>query len=158
EPIELAGLTGGVCDRLREEFTRHGRSLELVAPGPVWGDWDKLRLEQIVTNLVSNAFKHAPRSPVRVSVLAPSESRATLCVMDRGPGIPAGEQARIFERFTQLPTTGGGSGGGGVGLGLWIVAHIVEALGGTIRIESAPGSGATFVIDLPRRAQPPEGG
>src|SRR5262249_40210215 len=126
EPIDLAALTGGVCERLREEFARHGRTLEVIAPAPVWGDWDKLRLEQVVTNLVSNAFKHAPRSPVRVLALGQDENNATLVVSDHGPGVPPEERERIFERFTQLP-----SSGGGFGLGLWIVAQIVEALSGS---------------------------
>jgi len=148
EPLDLAALAGGVCDRLRDEFTRHGRTLEVVSAGQVWGDWDKLRLEQVVTNLVSNAFKHAPRSPVWVGVTELGNDRAALTVSDRGPGIRPEERARIFERFTQLP-----SSGGGLGLGLWIVAQIVEALDGAVHIESEPGQGASFVIDLPRHPQ-----
>lgn len=148
EPVDMAAVAAGVCDRLREEFTRHGRTLEVIAPGPVWGEWDRLRIEQIVTNLVSNAFKHAPRSPVRVVVAPQGDDRATLSVVDSGPGIRPEERVRIFERFTQLP-----SSGGGLGLGLWIVAQIVEALGGGIRIENAPVNGACFVVELPRLAQ-----
>jgi signal transduction histidine kinase len=149
EPLELAGLAGSVADRFRDEFTRHGRVLEVHATGAVWGDWDRLRLEQVLTNLLSNALKHAPRSPVRVLVVAENDHQARLIVADQGPGILPEERARIFERFTQLPSTGGG-----LGIGLWIVAQIVEALGGTIRIESEVGRGASFIVELPRHTSP----
>jgi signal transduction histidine kinase len=151
EPIELGSLAAGVCERLRPAFAREGRTLDVYAPEPVRGDWDRLRLEQVLTNLISNALKHARRSPVKVSVLTLADGRASLAVADQGPGIRQDERERIFERFMQLPSTGGG-----LGLGLWIVSQIVQALGGEIRIESEPGAGACFIVDLPPQAQPPE--
>jgi signal transduction histidine kinase len=75
--------------------------------------------------------------------------RAILTVRDRGIGISLPDQARIFERFERAVSE---RSYGGFGLGLWIVREIVESLGGTVRVESAPGEGATFTVELSRHA------
>ncbi|WP_242340633.1 CHASE domain-containing protein [Anaeromyxobacter sp. SG66] len=149
EPFDLAELAREVVARFEDEARRAGCTLELVAPEPVPGSWDRLRLDQVLTNLVSNAIKYGPNQPVEVRVEGVGE-RAVLTVRDRGIGIPPEDQARIFERFERAVSK---RSYGGFGLGLWIVREIVESLGGTVRVESAPGSGATFTVELSRRAQ-----
>lgn len=150
EPVDIVATVAGVCERLRDQFTHQGRKLEAATPpGPLWGDWDRIRLEQILTNLITNAHKHAPGAPVLVEVKATAGDRVQLTVADQGPGITAEDRQRIFERFTQAHVTEGGRG-----LGLWIVAQIVEAFGGTIQLNNGPTGGATFTVDLPRRLDP----
>ena len=106
-------------------------------------------LAEIVDNLVSNALKFSP-SDRRVTVrLEAREGLAQMAVVDQGPGLTAEDQRKLFGRFARLSArpTGGESS---VGLGLSIVKHMVEAMGGRIRAESEPGHGATFIVELPR--------
>src|SRR6185312_11439403 len=102
--------------------------------------------DQIVTNLLSNAIKYGRGQPITIAIDARAD-RAMLSVADRGIGIGEEDQARIFERFERAVSV---RHYGGFGLGLWIVRQIVQALGGTIEVESAPGQGATFTVTLPR--------
>jgi PAS domain S-box-containing protein len=146
EDVNLSQLVPEVEDRLRQMVERGGTTVELrVQPGVV-GRWDRLRLEQVLVNLLTNAVKYGGRSPIEISLQA-DERQATLAVRDRGPGIPEAEQQRIFERFARAAPRGVG----GMGLGLYITRQIVEAHGGRIRIESQPGQGATFLVELPIR-------
>jgi two-component system sensor histidine kinase KdpD len=105
---------------------------------------DPVLLEQVVTNLLDNAFRHAPSSRVRV-VGRPGAGGVALRVIDHGPGIPAAERERVFELFHRLEdgTTEG------TGMGLAICRGIVRALDGDIRALGTPGGGATFVVRLP---------
>jgi signal transduction histidine kinase len=114
------------------------------------GRWDRLRLEQVLENLLSNAFKYGAGQPVEV-VVGGGEGRALLSVQDGGVGIAAADVERIFGRFERAAPT---RNFGGLGLGLYIARQIVEAHGGSIRLESSPGQGTTFTVDLPRAAQP----
>lgn len=107
------------------------------------GLWDRARLDQVLTNLLANALRYAPRTPVRVYVERAGD-HVVLLVRDEGPGIAPEHHARIFERFERMSDRGGG-----LGLGLWISRSIVEAHGGTIAIDSAKGGGATFRVELP---------
>jgi PAS domain S-box-containing protein len=111
------------------------------------GDADKLR--QIVVNLVDNALKYTPEgTPVAVAVDA-DDRRVRLSVSDRGPGIPRAEQARVFERFYRVDPHHARAPGG-TGLGLYICRELAERMDGSIRLESAEGEGATFIVELPR--------
>ena len=105
---------------------------------------DPLRLRQALDNLVANALVHAPAGDEVVVGAALQGGRILLSVSDRGDGIPLGEQARIFERGVRLDDARPGSG-----LGLAIGRAIAEAHGGTLSVESEPGSGSTFTIALP---------
>jgi signal transduction histidine kinase len=111
-----------------------------------FGRWDRLRLDQIVSNLVENAIRYGAGRPIDV-VVEGDEASARLVVADRGIGIAPDDQRRIFERFERAVSP---HQGGGLGLGLWIVRQIVEALGGTIGVASRPSAGATFTVVLPR--------
>ena len=117
----------------------------LDAHGAVVGRWDRVRLEQILTNLLSNAVKYGEGSEISITVRTDGET-AVLEVADGGLGVPKEDHERIFERFERGPH---GSAPGGFGVGLWIVREIALALRGSVRIESAPGRGATFTVVLP---------
>jgi signal transduction histidine kinase len=145
ETVDLAALTNEAVGRLTEDLKRARCALSLRAAEPVRGRWDAMRLDQIVTNLVSNALKYGPGEPIEVIVSA-DETMARLTVRDHGIGIAPADQERVFRRFERAASRGYG----GLGLGLWIVHEIVMALGGLVRIESALGQGATFVVELPR--------
>jgi two-component system OmpR family sensor kinase len=112
---------------------------------------DRVRLRQIVDNLLSNVRAHTPAdTPVRVS-LARANGNAAIEVADSGPGLDGDEVAHVFERFYRAdPSRARASGG--VGLGLSIVAAVAEAHGGSVSATSAPGEGATFRIELPLRS------
>jgi signal transduction histidine kinase len=146
EPMDLRQSAADVIERHRAEIAQSGCEVRLEAPGPVAGSWDRTRVEQVITNLLTNALKYAPRSAVEVRIEA-DEGHARVVVRDHGPGIAATDQARIFrpfERASADPEVGG------FGLGLFIVREIVEAHGGALELRSAPGVGSTFVVELPR--------
>lgn len=145
EPVDLAAVVRDVAERFSEEASRVGSELSVFASGPVIGDWDRSRLEQLVTNLLTNALKFGEGKPIDVEVSG-GQASAVLTVRDRGIGIPAERLPRIFERFERAVTA---RQYGGLGLGLFIVRSIVEAMGGTVRVESEPGAGSTFVVELP---------
>ena len=146
EEVELGAVVADAVAQLEDEATQTGSSL--TARGtPVRGFWDRLRVSQVVTNLLSNAVKYGAGKPVEVS-FGPSATGARLVVRDEGIGIDPAAQRQIFERFERAVSS---RNYGGLGLGLYIVKRIVEAHGGTIRVESAPGAGAAFVVELPSR-------
>ena len=149
---DLGALVRRVATRLEMHATAAGCTLDVrVEPGVV-GHWDEGRLDQVVTNLLTNAIKYGAGRPVTVEVTA-RQNEAELVVRDRGIGIPAEAQARIFERFERAVPT---SHYGGFGLGLWIVRQFVEQMGGRVSVASVEGQGATFTVCLPlaRRAAP----
>lgn len=130
-------------------------------PAPVEGDEAKLR--QVLGNLVSNALRYTPEgSPVEIAVGVRGEGPAAMSVVeirDHGPGIPAEEAPRIFERFYRADTSRTRETGGS-GLGLAIVAAIVGSHRGHVRVDGTDGGGATLVVSLPYRPVPsaPDGG
>lgn len=146
ERVDLAEIARDVCERFKPELERHGMELTLRAPAPVIGEWDRLRVEQVFSNLVSNAIKYAPRAPLEIEV-AENGNLATATVRDHGPGISGIDQRRIFDRFARAAAP---EQAAGFGLGLWIVAQIVSAYGGQIRVTAPPDGGAAFELELPR--------
>jgi two-component system OmpR family sensor kinase len=126
--------------------------------GPTVVVADERKLRQVVTNLVTNARLHTPAdSPVEVLVGPSAPGTASVHVRDHGRGIPEQDRGRVFERFYRADTSRSRSRGGGSGLGLAIVAAIVAAHGGNVRVVETPGGGATFVMDLPTRGPTPTG-
>lgn len=116
---------------------------------PVWLLGDEARLRQVAGNLVVNAVQHTPpRTPVTVRV-GTRDGQAVLEVSDQGPGLDAEQARRVFERFYRADSSRKRSSGGGAGLGLSIVSAIVSAHDGEVRLDTAPGRGATFRVLLP---------
>jgi signal transduction histidine kinase len=146
EPMDLAASVKEVVERHGGEAAESGCAVRVHANGPVLGTWDRLRVEQVFTNLLTNAIKYAPGSDVDVWVEARRE-RAALVVHDEGPGIAPADQERIFRPFERAVRFIEVSG---FGLGLFIVRQIAEAHGGSVQLESAPARGTTFTVDLPR--------
>jgi signal transduction histidine kinase len=141
---------------LRETSAQFDRPLELAGsrlhietPLPVVGSFDRVRLEQICQNLLSNAIRYGGGGPI-VARLTADEAMASLSVTDSGIGIAEEHQARIFDRFERV-TTGRTAG---FGVGLWVVRQLCTAMGGTISVTSVVGQGATFEVKLPRRLRP----
>jgi signal transduction histidine kinase len=135
------------------EAFRRGQSLELpltstLPDDPVLAPIDAVRIEQVLLNLLENASRYAPaKAPISVDLCRHGES-ARVSVHDRGPGVPAAEAGRLFDRFVRGAAA---TGTGGLGLGLYLCRQIVEAHGGTIGVDSSPGQGATFWFELPCR-------
>jgi signal transduction histidine kinase len=150
-PMDLTDLAHEVTDRFEDEAKRRGCRLIVDAPVPVEGEWDHSRLDQVLTNLISNALAYGRGHPVTVRV-APDSSHARLQVQDQGPGIAPDDQERIFRRFERAGSKDDGSG---LGLGLYITREIVQAHGGCITVDSSPGAGATFIVELPYRCVVP---
>jgi signal transduction histidine kinase len=109
------------------------------------GQWDPIRIEQVVTNLLTNAIKYGAGKPVEVEVTQ-LEGQAVIRVTDHGIGIEPKHQARIFQRFERAVSS---RYFGGFGLGLWIARQLVDASGGKIAVHSALGEGASFTVTLP---------
>ncbi len=152
--VDLVAVTREVATRCAEDAVRVGCELRLDVPDTVVGAWDRLRLDQVLQNLLSNALKYGHGQPVTVTVRADADS-ATVTVRDQGIGIASEDQARLFQKFERVASERNYSG---FGLGLWIVKQILDAMGGTIQVESAPGRGATFSVVLPRAsAETPAG-
>jgi PAS domain S-box-containing protein len=148
EPIDLAALAGAVGARFVDEAARLGSTLVIDARERAVGHWDRERLEQVVSNLISNAVRYGDGKPIDVSVHAEG-GHARLVVRDRGLGIAARDQDRIFGRFERAASSGNF---GGIGLGLWIVKQIVGVFGGAVHVESALGAGSVFTVELPYAA------
>jgi PAS domain S-box-containing protein len=145
EPTHLAEIVTRVVARHREPALRMGTELRLRVATDGAGTWDRVRLEQAVGNLVSNAIKYGRGQPVELAVEA-ARTGVRLRVADHGIGIAPEDLARIFTRFERAAPVGHY---GGLGLGLYVTRSIVEAHGGTIDVSSHPGEGTTFVIELP---------
>ena len=141
DELDLSALVAEVVAR----FDEHAPLVQLSLAVDVFGRWDRNRLDQVVTNLVSNAIKYGAGEPIEI-ILAHDGVHAHLTVRDRGIGVAPEDHQRIFDRFERAAP---GASYGGLGLGLWISARIVEAHGGAIEVESTVGQGSTFRVRLP---------
>ncbi|XYH97361.1 AAA family ATPase [Sorangium sp. So ce1128] len=148
-PVDLAALAREVVARMSQQLADARCGVQLHLDEPVVGCWDSSRVEQVLINLLSNAVKYGAGGPIHVVVRRQSD-RARLVVRDHGMGIAEADQARIFERFERAVSV---RNFGGLGLGLYIARWIVTSHGGTIRVESALGEGATFIVELPLQAE-----
>ena len=145
EPFDLSKLVGELVERFRFEFERVGCKLETQIEPNVIGNWDRLRIEQAIVNLLTNAIKYGAGKPIVITLKTQAEN-AILSVQDFGIGIAKEDQMRIFERFERAVPI---QRFAGIGLGLYITRQIIEAHGGIVLVESALGKGAVFKLRLP---------
>jgi len=151
KPVDLAALARRVVESLVNQAEAAGSTLDIEAPQPIDGVWDEFRIEQVLTNLITNALRYGRGSPVAVAAMR-SGDFAVMTVRDHGIGIAPEDQGRIFEQFER--TDDSRKHAAGLGLGLYITREIVRAHGGEITVESAPGEGALFRVALPLHAPP----
>jgi signal transduction histidine kinase/FixJ family two-component response regulator len=148
EGVDLGELVGEVLERFEAESQAVGCALRLERARGLVGQWDRMRVEQVVSGLISNALKFGARQPVDVRV-ASDEGVARVVVEDRGIGIPGDQLERIFERFGRAVSS---RSYGGLGLGLYLARRAAEAHGGHVWAEQRAGGGARFTLELPLRA------
>lgn len=146
ETFDLRELVRETIDRQRPQLEAAGCTVALEPGEPVLGQWDRFRIEQVITNLLTNAMKYGAGKPVAVTLARAVAGGARLTVADQGIGIAPEDQARIFDRFERAVSP---SSVGGLGLGLYISRQIVEQHGGTISVESRVGQGSRFAVELP---------
>lgn len=145
EWFDLAELVREIVKRFELPFRKAGCSIELDLPGHLEGFWDPSRIDQVISNLFSNALKFGVSTPIHIS-LAALNGEAHFTVADHGIGIAESDRRLIFERFERA---GAPLGTHGFGLGLYISREIIEAHSGKISFESELGKGAVFTVRLP---------
>ncbi|MFL5308515.1 MAG: ATP-binding protein [Polyangia bacterium] len=152
EDVDLTTVVMSAAERFKDDLANAGCSLSIVITGstgqksPIVGRWDRLRLDEVITNFLSNAVKYGAGKPIQIRVAA-SDTTATVEVEDHGIGISPTDQERLFRRFARVASS---DHYGGFGLGLWIVKVLVEAMGGRVSVRSAVGRGSIFIAELPR--------
>jgi heavy metal sensor kinase len=148
--VDLRELVAGVSDSLRVLAEEKNQELSVETAGPVAVECDAAVLRQGITNLLHNAIKFTPnKGVIRVAARSTIDGDAVIEVQDSGPGIAAGDQQRVFERFYRVDQARSRDTGG-TGLGLAIARWAVEANGGRIELESVSGQGTLFRVVLPR--------
>ncbi|MFZ6178899.1 AAA family ATPase [Nannocystis pusilla] len=149
--VDLGALVHEVVKRFEADLSRAHCDVSIHDGAPVVGRWDQSRIDRVISNLLANAIKFGAGHPIEI-FLGAERGVARLAVRDHGIGIDPDKCERIFERFERAVSE---RHYGGLGLGLYICRRIVEDHGGSIRCDSRPGAGATFIVELPR-AGPPE--
>jgi signal transduction histidine kinase len=144
EPVNLAELVRETLAELEPQLEASHLDVAIDVEEGLWGNWDRFRIRQLLVNIVSNALRYG-KEPISVSTHR-TDSRVSIMIRDAGPGIPPDDLARIFAPFERGKTESRASG---LGLGLFIAQQIARAHGGTIRVDSQPGQGAVFTVELP---------
>jgi signal transduction histidine kinase len=145
QDVDLSEIVTEALERFKTELLEHNGGVQIHLHKNVIGHWDKFRLEQVITNLLTNAMKYGGGKPIQVS-LTTKGNCARLCIQDQGMGIAEESRERIFKRFERAINSSEVSG---LGLGLYISRQITEAHGGKLWVESEPGEGANFIMELP---------
>ena len=145
EKMDLKEIIQEIIASIQEAVTMKGCPIEFHSEKPVIGHWDRIRVTQIVSNLLSNAMKYGESRPIEVTLSAESGT-ARIQVRDHGIGIPKEMHLKIFERFQRAVRSDQFTG---LGLGLYVCKQLTEAHGGKIHVESEPGNGSLFVVELP---------
>ncbi|MCM2323901.1 MAG: PAS domain-containing protein [Oligoflexia bacterium] len=148
--VKLGELINEVLLRLTPQIAQAGSKVDVRVEPELKGRWDRARIDQVVTNLLTNALKYGEGRPITLEaghgIDLAGRKVVRIAVRDQGRGIPRALQTRIFERFERAVN---GAEIAGLGLGLYIVRQIVEAHQGRIGVESEEGQGATFTVELP---------
>lgn len=142
---DISSVVRLVAQNYETTATRGGSSLALDVQDGITGMLDRLAVEQVVENLLSNALKFGMGKPVAIQFRSDGQS-AVLHVQDFGIGMSPDQQVRIFARFEQVVTQHNGCG---FGIGLWVANRLVTAMDGQITVSSVVGEGATFTVRLP---------
>ncbi|CAG8866294.1 hybrid sensor histidine kinase/response regulator [Pseudomonas fluorescens] len=143
--IDLSTLVGHLLHNFSQQIDAAEASVTLDAAQPVIGNWDEFRIEQVISNLLTNALRYGAKSPISVKVYSEG-GQALVDVQDQGIGISEENQKRIFQQFERVSAKHAVAG---LGLGLFISEQIVAAHGGTITVQSRIGEGALFRVCLP---------
>ncbi|WP_456020957.1 hybrid sensor histidine kinase/response regulator [Pseudomonas protegens] len=143
--FDLVQLVSNLLQNFAPQIEAAETEVSFTAPAPVEGNWDEFRIEQVVTNLLTNALRYGGRSPIQVRVYREGDE-ARVEVQDRGIGISQENQKRIFQQFERVSAK---TVVAGLGLGLFISEQIVAAHGGSIVVESEINEGALFRVCLP---------
>ncbi len=153
--FDLSGMTRQITNGFAENLRLARCPVQMDAPTPIFGKWDRFRLEQVLVNLLSNATRYGMSKPIHVKAWTEGD-HAYISVQDHGIGIAHEHQSRIFERYERAVS---GSDYSGLGLGLFIAREIIDSHRGKIKVDSQLGSGSTFIVELPlnieRHANPP---
>jgi PAS domain S-box-containing protein len=149
ETFNLGELVEEIISRFSQQLAVASCTVELRLDHSLEGSWDRQRLEQVIVNLISNAIKYAPRSPLVIETKMVN-GEVVLKVRDFGPGISKEKQGKIFDRFERVNTDKNISG---LGLGLFISKRIIESHQGQIEVESELGHGTEFTVRLPLSSQ-----
>lgn len=146
EDCDLVKITKHVLQSFSEILKRQKYKVRLYAKSPVVGQWDKVRVEQVITNLVSNAIKYGNNKPIDIKIFN-TGGVAKFVIQDRGIGIPRNEQNVLFDLFQRAK--GVDKYTRGLGVGLYITSQITRAHGGRIKVSSATQRGSSFTLELP---------
>jgi signal transduction histidine kinase len=157
ERLDLAKVVQDTVASMSADAERAGCTVDVAFPGAFAGALsgtftarcDRVRVEQVLRNLLSNAMKFGAGRPIEVTGESTAEN-VRISVRDHGVGLSPEDQSRIFARFERAVST---RHYGGLGLGLYISAQIVRAHNGSLRVESQPGDGACFIVELPRNVE-----
>jgi PAS domain S-box-containing protein len=145
ETFDLVGLISGTIDSFVPAAAKAGSEIRAELPEKLVGTWDRVRLTQVIANLLANAIKYGHGAPVEVRV-EQTDNDVVIAMRDHGPGVDPTMQSRIFERFERAASTWHY---GGFGIGLYVVREIVLAHGGRVSVENSPEGGARFTVRLP---------
>jgi signal transduction histidine kinase len=149
-PADLHVIIGQVVDEM--QATHPERRIDVRREGDGGGDWDGDRLAQVVENLLSNALKYSPPDTVVTVEVTGNAASVQLVIHNQGAAIPTERLPHIFEPM-QRGVQDGSYAGRSVGLGLYVVSHLVEAHGGRVTVASSSTAGTVFTVSLPRRSE-----
>jgi signal transduction histidine kinase len=149
EDIDLAELTRGVLTDFQFRLEKNNYTITLNAEDKVIGSWDKIRIEQAISNFLSNAIKYGAGNPIEITVRK-NNRFAEFIIKDNGIGVSKQKHKKIFELFQRGVSTEEYKG---LGVGLYITQKIANTHGGTVEISSSPGRGSTFTMKLPLKHQ-----
>ena len=147
ERIDAVALVGAAVDEAEVAASQSDTRLEIDAPDHAWVRADMALLRRVADNLLSNAIAHSPTGGTVEVTVCPRPEGIEIAVTDEGPGIPEEQREQVFDKYAQLGDNA--MSGSNRGLGLTFCRLVVEAQGGTIWVDAAPGGGACFRTVLP---------